>query len=108
MASPQRVRGMSTRTPRASRTSAEPQRELAARLPCLATYAPAAGSDDGGGGGDVESVAAIAAGAAGVDQMWGTEACVGENGRGVATHDGGETGELLRMDGAGIQSEKQS
>ena len=42
MASPQRVRGMSTRTPRASRTSAEPQRELAARLPCLATCAPAA------------------------------------------------------------------
>src|ERR1700680_2120163 len=30
------------RTPSASRTSAEPQRELAARLPCLATLAPAA------------------------------------------------------------------
>ena len=30
------------RTPSASRTSAEPQRELTERLPCLATRAPAA------------------------------------------------------------------
>ena len=66
------------------------------------------GSDDGGGGGNVEGVAAIAAGAAGVDEMRGPEACVGENGGGVATHDGGETGELLRMDGPGVQCEKQS
>ena len=37
--------------PRASRTSAEPQLEVTARLPCLATLAPAAGGAPGGGGG---------------------------------------------------------
>ena len=36
------ARGKSMRTPRTSSTSAEPQRELAARFPCFATRAPAA------------------------------------------------------------------
>jgi len=42
MARPKRTSGKLISTPRASRTSAEPQRELADRLPCLATRAPAA------------------------------------------------------------------
>ena len=64
--------------------------------------------DDGGRGGNIESVAAIAAGAAGVDQMRGTEAFIGENGGGVAAHDAREAGQLLRVDGAGVHSEKQA
>ena len=42
MACPKRKRDEPIFTPKASNTSAEPQRELAERLPCFATRAPAA------------------------------------------------------------------
>ncbi len=57
----------STGMPRASRTSAEPEREVTARLPCLATRGTGCGCDEGCGGGDVEGSGEVAAGAAGVD-----------------------------------------
>ena len=58
----------STATPSSSSTSAEPQAEDAARLPCLTTRAPAPGDDDRGHRRDVHGVRAVTAGAAGVDR----------------------------------------
>ena len=73
----------STGMPRASRTSAEPQVEVTARLPCLATSGSGGGGDEGGGGGDVEGAAGVGAGAAGVDQ---------EGALGIVEWDGGGGG----------------
>ena len=50
--------------PSASSTSALPLREDTERLPCLATFAPAAARDERRRGRDVEGVRAVAAGAA--------------------------------------------
>ncbi len=55
-------------TPSAVSTSAEPERDDSARLPCFATGTPAPGHDQRGGGRDVERARAVAAGAAGVDR----------------------------------------
>ena len=55
--------GRSSRTPRASRTSAEPDVDDAARLPCLTTLAPAPAADQRGHGGDVHGVLLVPAGA---------------------------------------------
>ena len=48
--------------PGASRTSAEPQAELAARFPCLTTTAPAAAAHDRRDGGDIHRVGQVATG----------------------------------------------
>ncbi len=57
--------GGSIRAPSASRTSALPQREVLARLPCLAMRAPRR-EDEHRGGGDVEQIQRVAPGAADV------------------------------------------
>ena len=58
MACATRSAGMSIATPRASRTSAEPQRELLERLPCFATRAARTGHHKRGRCGNVEGVEA--------------------------------------------------
>ena len=56
-------------TPSATSRSALPERDETARLPCLATVAPAGRGDERRRGRDVERAAAVAAGAAGVDDL---------------------------------------
>ena len=58
-----RARCRSSR-PTASSTSAEPQRELTLRLPCLAIGRPAGDGDEGGGSRHVDQSRTVAAGAA--------------------------------------------
>ena len=61
--------GASATTPSASSTSAEPELDDAARLPCLTTRRPVAGDDDRGHRRDVDRVQAVAAGAHDVDRL---------------------------------------
>ena len=56
--------GTSMLTPSAASTSAAPDFDDSARLPCLATGTPAPATHEGGRGGDVERAGAVAAGAA--------------------------------------------
>ena len=56
-------------TPRASRTSAEPQREVTARLPCLATLAPAAAATSAAPVEILKVERPTAAGAARIDKL---------------------------------------
>ena len=80
------------RTPSASSTSAEPQRDDTARLPCLAIGTPGARGHEGRRGRDVEGLGAVATGTAGVDQ-----AVAGGDRRGhVGAHRPGTAGDLVR------------
>ena len=54
-------------TPSFSSTSAAPDLDETARLPCLATGTPAAGEHEGRGGRDVEGALGVAAGADDID-----------------------------------------
>ena len=56
------LRGNVILTPRASRTSAAPHLEEAARLPCLATGNAAGGDHESRSGGDIKGIGAVAAG----------------------------------------------
>ena len=66
-----RAGGWSSRMPSASSTSAEPEDDDAARLPCLTTVMPGAGDDEGGHRRDVHGVRAVAAGADDVERPAG-------------------------------------
>ena len=59
----------SSRTPRASSTSADPDAELTARLPCLATPAPAAAATSPAAVDTLNVLQAVATRAAGVDEV---------------------------------------
>jgi hypothetical protein len=58
-------------TPSEASTSAAPERDDSARLPCLATGHAGAGDDEGGAGRDVDRAGAVAAGADHVDGIRG-------------------------------------
>ena len=95
--------------PRASRTSAEPQFEVTARLPCLATMVPdrpGGSGDERGGGGDVEGAAGVAAGAAGIDKQ-GSLFLGQRHGDGGGAHGVDEAGELGGGFAAGGQGSEQ-
>ncbi len=61
--------GSSSRKPSASSTSAEPDADDIARLPCLATRGACSRGDERGGGRDVERVRAVATRAGRVDEV---------------------------------------
>ena len=90
--------------PSASRTSAEPHAELAARFPCFATAAPAAAATSAAVGGDVEGARAVAAGADDVD-----ERCTRRRHRDdVLGHRLGEAGDLVDRLALGAEADEQA
>ena len=93
----------SMRTPSASSTSAEPDRPVALRLPCLATAQPVAGGDQRGGRGDVER-RPPAAGAGGVDQV----VAAGRDRRRERAHRRGEADQLVDRLALGAQRDQHA
>ena len=77
-------------TPSSLSTSAEPEREEIARLPCLATGHPGAGHHESRTGRDVEGALAVAASAASVDG-----ALRRAHGQHLGPHRAGSAGDLV-------------
>src|SRR6266851_3210193 len=95
MATPTRGQGRSTRTPSASSTSADPLRELAARLPCFATRAPAA-------------AATTAAGPAGIDHAFRAWLPIGEDASGMTPHHRSKSRNLRDEDRSRVQRSQKA
>ena len=83
-------------TPRASKTSAAPQREVTALLPCLATLARCGRCDQRRAAGDVEGLRPTATGANAIDEL--RSFLFGEgHGHGVLAHHVDKAGKFRRL-----------